>query len=369
MRPRTVRSWAVAALTVALTVAIALPAAAQSYGDSRDRDDGPPGHDPDQSIYQPPLPGPGNENSAGRFRAELCVDHGAYCDGENQLADGQGPDQSARGVHSEMTEWQRMCVGGRVTSHGSSDYWPAHNPNHEMCSSSDPAGGAPVCVPSWQYTTHGPAWHGPDGTGEHWWGTRTIGNDGCGNSSVTRNVTCHATACVQIPADCAWDDVEGQIEDTEPDILTSPDGESLVQIATWFWHDEWDEYDMACAHPQAPAQVEVTAEPFDTWWDYGQGEKHCEDQPQEFDFSLLTGPDSDPDADCNSHRYTWPSLGTGDAGDDVYDLKARVNYEVKCEVSGVPGNYQLPGYCDSLYEDAPEAEFALPVFELQTVFR
>ena len=103
---------------------------------------------------------------------------------------------------------------------------------------------------------------GRGGTGATWWGTRTIGTDGCGSASASRNVTCNATGCVRIPADCAWGDVEGQIQDTEPEISTSPDGESLVQV--------------------------------DTCWDDGQGEMHRADQPQEFDFSLLTGPDSDP---------------------------------------------------------------------------
>lgn len=260
-------------------------------------------------------------------------------------------------------------VGGstRVTGGGGSDgwVWPPCPPG---------VGGPPPCVSNWVYSfSEGPAWIRDGGAGEHWWGTREWWVDAarCVSGGQWRNIrrTCWASNCIAIAEQRAFEQIETQIRGTSPTISTSPDPETLVHIATWFWHDEWSEHVGFGAHGIAPTTVTQTAEPVETWWNYGEGDMYCDGEPQPFDFSLLEH-DDDPDADCNSWRFTYPSLGTGPGGSNVYVLEAQAIYELTCEVGHTPRPYTLPPRCRNyLYEGAPIAEHEIPVYELQTVFR
>jgi hypothetical protein len=317
--------------------------------------------------------------------------YGGGRDAINREGASQGRDEIGAGIGSDQTWHDRGSTGAVHTGDvAESGYCYRTSPTTMMCDvgngvfvpvtrrltgSPGSPGGDPTgteeparCVPSWRTTSRETRWWPGGAGGEHWWGTRTIREDGCGDSRTTNSRVCGASECVRVTTECAWDDTRTQVDATMPTISTSPEGQSIVQVATWFWHDEWANYQATCTHPQAPVTVTVVAEPFDTWWDHGQGEMYCEGEPQPFDFGLLDF-DEDPDADCNSHRYTFPSLETGPGRENFYELRASVNYERDCQVAGVPGSYTLPRLCTTRYENAPEATYDLPVYELQTVFR
>lgn len=260
--------------------------------------------------------------------------------------------------------------GSRIGGRGQSDYFPPSAGRGPTGGSSGrpPAGGPAPCVPSWSSSTSAPKWISSGGS--YFYGTKTKSNDGCGRSRTSRDVTCFLQDCVDVPTKIAWDDVVPKIAATDPQISTSPDPESLVHVATWFWHDEWRTFSDSASHPSAPVTVTVEAVPYRTNWDYGQGTVNCARAPQPFDFGLLAF-DEDPDAECNSHRYTYPSLNTGPLGEDAYEISAQVHYRRVCTVTGAPTSV-VPTLCAnprSLYTDAPIGRTLLPVYELQGVLR